>query len=95
MHKEKAPEFIRGQVIQAAEIVAEASEANKQFATLRARQAAKGEVLENFPEVHAALDGWRVDRCGKHFILHRWGRCIDCADLDAVRAALLRVGVSL
>lgn len=81
MHKEKAPED-RGQVIteKNSAIVAEPSEANKEFATLRA---------------HAALDGWRVDRCGKHFILHRWGRCIDCADLDAVRAALLRVGVSL
>lgn len=81
MHKEKAPED-RGQVITESNsaIVAEPSAIDKQFTTLRA---------------HAALAGWRLDRSGRFYILHKWGRAIDCADLDAARAALLRVGVAV
>ncbi|EGJ11953.1 hypothetical protein [Rubrivivax benzoatilyticus] len=46
----------------------------------------------------AARAGWRLTSSSapigrRQFVLSRWGRAIDCADLDDVRAALARVGV--
>lgn len=78
--KKMAPANRDHEHIQAAEIVAEPIAIDKELATLQA---------------HAARAGWRLDRWGRHYVLHRWGRCIDCFDLDAVRGALLRVGVPL
>jgi len=49
-------------------------------------------------QAEAALHGVRVERvlgytCRWTYIAIRGGRCIDCADLAAVRAALVRLGV--
>lgn len=41
----------------------------------------------------AALAGWQLLKSGRHFVLVRWNRAIDCADLDAVRGALRRMGL--
>lgn len=83
MDKKIAPAQDRGQSHPSVEIVAELNAADKELATLRAL---------------AALAGWRLDAtqgpgARRWYILHRWGRAIDCADLQAVRAALVRVGV--
>jgi len=48
-------------------------------------------------QAHAAMQGWRLDalhdvRGRPCYVLHRWGRAIDCTDIDAVRAALVRMG---
>lgn len=82
MHKEKAPED-RGQEMHSTDIVAAPSAADKELSTLRAIAALAGWQLN-------VTCGHRLRRC---YVLHRWGRAIDCADLDAVRAALVRVGV--
>lgn len=76
--KENATAHDRGEGKQSVVIVAEPAPIDKDLATLRAV---------------AALAGWRLDRCGRHFVLHRWNRAIDCCDLDSVRGALARVGV--
>ena len=48
-------------------------------------------------QAHAAMQGWRLDalhdvRGRPCYVLLRWGRAIDCTDIDAVRAALVRMG---
>lgn len=77
-HQEKAPVQDRGEVHPSSVIFAEPAPESKLFATMQAR---------------AALAGWQLHRCGGIYVLHRWNRAIDCADLHAVRAALARVGV--
>lgn len=92
MHQEKAPVQSRGEEQDYALIVDAQAPEDKaedgEFATVRAIAARAGWRLDRFS---------RVGRWGSSlsiFVLSRWGRAIDCFDLEAVRVALRRAGVA-
>lgn len=56
-----------------------------------ARDAAECKALATL-RAQAALLGWQIERDEAGFALIRWARALHCADVQAVRAALARIG---